>query len=215
MIHSILMAGNRHIGFDGLYALISSQSGYQVVGHTDQVFNLSNMLIKVKPSLLVLCYDFVTTLHCPSIAELRKTSPLIGIVIMSTKPLKNSLITELYQVGANAFFHLGSINQNDLFDAFQTVLDGNNFYEKSYLDEIIQRAIRPQELAFTNISQLTTREMQVLIQIAKGRSAKKIANTLAIKSGTVEVHRRNIMKKLNIHKSTDLTRFVHENGLID
>lgn len=209
------MAGNRHIGFEGLAALIATHSQYEVVGYIDLNSDLSDMVVKLKPNLLVMCYRFATTLLDPIIAELRKTSPLVRIIIVSGQPRANGLITALYQAGANAFLHANSINQNDMFDAFQTVLDGKNYYEKSYQDEITQRLIESQDQASINKDQLTTREMQVLILIAKGQSAKSIAQLLSISSGTVEVHRRNMMKKLNIHKSTDLTRFAHENNLTD
>lgn len=212
---SVLIASNRHIAFEGLAALIANHSQYQVVGYVDHNHDLIHTLVKLKPDLLIMCYLFATTLLGPTIAELRKASPLSRIIILSGQPRTDPLITALYQAGANAFIHSGSTNQNAMFDAFQTVIDGNNYYEKSYQDDITKRLIKSHDHAPDNIDKLTIREMQVLILIAKGQSAKKIAHILSISSGTVEAHRRNVMKKLHIHKSTDLTRFALENNLTD
>ena len=61
---------------------------------------------------------------------------------------------------------------------------------------------------------LADREEEVLRMIAEGHSAKAIADLLNISKNTVNVHRHNIMKKLNMHKSVDLTKYAIKNNLI-
>ena len=215
MMNSVLIASKQHIGFEGLAALIAKHPQYKVVGYTNHHHDLSDMLVELKPDLLIMCCTFARTLPDQSIANLRKASPSSRVVIVSGQAQNITLITELYQAGANAFLHAGSIDQNAMFDAFQTVLDGNNHYERSYQDGITQKLIKSPDQATNKLTKLSSREKQVLVLISSGYSAKKIAQILSISSGTVEVHRRNIMKKLHIHKSTDLTRFALENNITD
>lgn len=61
---------------------------------------------------------------------------------------------------------------------------------------------------------LADREEEVLRLIADGHSAKHIAKLLNISKNTVNVHRRNIMQKLNMHKSVELTKYAIKNNLI-
>lgn len=61
---------------------------------------------------------------------------------------------------------------------------------------------------------LGDREEQVLKLVAVGRTSKEIARNLAISPSTVDVHRRNIMRKLGLHKAADLTRFAIRHQII-
>lgn len=63
-------------------------------------------------------------------------------------------------------------------------------------------------------SDLGEREEQVLKLVAVGRTSKEIARHLAISPSTVDVHRRNIMRKLDLHKAADLTRFAIRHHII-
>ena len=215
MINSVLIAGSQHVGLEGLAALIANHPQYQLVGYTNDILNLSDILVKLKPDLLIMCCKFAPTLLDQTIPKFRKASPLSRVVIVSGQTQTITLITKLYQAGANAFLHTGSIDKNAMFAAFQTVLNGNNHYDQGYQNEITQQLIKSPDQAPNKLNKLSSREKQVLVLIASGYSAKKIAQILFISPGTVEVHRRNIMKKLNIHKSTDLTRFAIENNLTD
>ena len=62
--------------------------------------------------------------------------------------------------------------------------------------------------------QLGEREEQVLCLIADGYSSKQIARNLQIAPSTVEVHRRNIMRKVGLHKVADLTRYAIRNQMV-
>jgi len=61
---------------------------------------------------------------------------------------------------------------------------------------------------------LSRREVQVATLLAEGRSAPDIASELHISPGTVDVHRRNLMRKLALHSVVDLTRYAIRNGLV-
>lgn len=63
-------------------------------------------------------------------------------------------------------------------------------------------------------SKLSNREKQILKMIPRGNTSKEIGGELFISWKTVEKHRRNIMKKLNIHNIAGLTRYVFNNNLI-
>ena len=61
-------------------------------------------------------------------------------------------------------------------------------------------------------TQLSPRERAVLVQVAKGRTSTQIAEQMSIAPSTVEVHRRNIMRKLDLHSIAELTRYVISYG---
>jgi DNA-binding NarL/FixJ family response regulator len=61
---------------------------------------------------------------------------------------------------------------------------------------------------------LTDREREVLILVAEGYSSRQIAETLGISPKTVDVHRTNLMRKLNLHNRVEITRYAIRHGLI-
>ena len=65
------------------------------------------------------------------------------------------------------------------------------------------------------IDLLTSREREVLQQVAEGKSNKEIATALQLSVYTVEAHRGKIMEKLNLHSASELVRFAIRNGIID
>lgn len=67
----------------------------------------------------------------------------------------------------------------------------------------------------TGLSKLSHRELQVLHMVAEGCSSMTIASNLNLATSTVEVHRRNIMRKVNLHTVAELTRYAVRNGIVE
>ena len=67
----------------------------------------------------------------------------------------------------------------------------------------------------SSLSLLTPREVEVLKEVAEGRTSKEIANRMQVSYRTVETHRENVMTKLDIHNAAGLTRFAIAQGVID
>ena len=117
-------------------------------------------------------------------------------------------------------------NQHALFGALDQTITGHNYFTNSYRDQLVEATITSTTGSTLNHNnhrqteeeqpaKLGQRETQVLCLIAKGNSAKEVARILDISKNTVEVHRRNIMIKLRLHKSTELTRYAIESDLFD
>lgn len=67
----------------------------------------------------------------------------------------------------------------------------------------------------SGLSKLSHRELQVLHMVAEGCSSMTIAQNLNLATSTVEVHRRNIMRKVNLHSVAELTRYAIRNGIVE
>jgi DNA-binding NarL/FixJ family response regulator len=100
-----------------------------------------------------------------------------------------------------------------LLHAIQSVYNGETFFSpeiaQAALNQLVNNGGKKEPFA-----QLTTREREVLILIAQGRSNKEIANQLGIGVRTIETHRERIMRRLDIHSVAGLTKFAIANGLV-
>ena len=105
-----------------------------------------------------------------------------------------------------------------LVNAIRTVKKGEVFLYPSmaaYLvEDYLQRDEAPEEDE-ADVVDLTTREREVLVLIAEGLSNGEISEKLVISIKTVDRHRENIMRKLNIHNRIDLVKFALKKGMID
>lgn len=166
-----------------------------------------------------MCYNFGEISATDTVAALKEAIPHLSVLIISAQPRAFDLVSKLYAAGANAFLCSTTANQVALFNALDQAVEGNQYYTNSYKDKLIEKAVltkalAPQSGSAQQEAQLSSREKQILQLIAKGQTSKEIARTLNISKYTVDVHRRNVMIKLNVRKATELTRFAIEHKLL-
>jgi DNA-binding NarL/FixJ family response regulator len=218
-----VIAAHVHLGFEGISFLIQKNPRYQICSYEDQRTRLFDTLRREYTDLLIMCYAFTGESIFDTIKEIKQAFPSIGIVIISAQTRDFEKISAVYQAGANAFLCSATVDQQALFNALDHAVESKNYFTNSYKDHLIETILSPnseknthgQESQPENRHALGQREIQVLCLIAKGQNAKEIAQVLDIAQNTVEVHRRNIMLKLNLRKSTDLTRYALKNGLCE
>lgn len=223
--HSVVIGAHTHLGFEGLASLIEQNPSYKVACYEDRPDNLVNTLTELDASLLMLCFKFAGDPASDTIITVKEALPEVAIVVVSAQPRPFDKVTSLYDAGANAFLCSTTANRYALFNALEQAINGSKYYTNSYQDQLVEESLgstarkpanndhRPTDE--TQTTRLGVRETQVLCLIAKGNSAKEVARILDISKNTVEVHRRNIMIKLGLRKSTELTRYAIENDLFD
>ena len=130
-------------------------------------------------------------------------------------------VAQTLQSGANGYL-LKNISPDDLYSAVKAVYDGLAFFSpaisKIMLDGYLKRAI-PGENAGVGqnlspyIGPLTVREREILQLVAEGKSHQQIADLLYISVRTVDTHRNNIMKKLDLHDTASLVTYAIKHGI--
>jgi DNA-binding NarL/FixJ family response regulator len=212
---SVLIAAQEHLGFETLRFFLDSQSRFKVIDYATTAKELIEIGLIEKPDLILMCYSFAT-LNGPSfIHQVREIFANSAIVILSSSPRSREEISMLYQNGVAGFLCTTTCNLKTLFDALMVIDQKSYFFPPNFLPGHIQNQA-PSSSSPTHNAMIVLgdREEQVLKMIANGCGAKKIAKQLNISINTVNVHRRNIMKKLNLHKSVELTKYAIKNGLI-
>jgi two-component system NarL family response regulator len=122
-------------------------------------------------------------------------------------------VTEMLRAGAGAYVSKSSAG-SELVRAVRAVTQG----QSSFSPEIAATLAREFSDATTEgakVAQLGRRELQVLRLVAAGLRSGEIAERLQISPATVDVHRRNLMRKLDMRSVADLTRYAIREGLVD
>ena len=117
-------------------------------------------------------------------------------------------INKILENGADGYL-LNSTTGEELHEALKQILNG-----KIYLTLEVQQILIKGMRDFKNIPTLTNKEKEVLQFISKGLTNKVIAVKMNVGEETIKSHRKNIMGKLNIHKTAELVRFAIEMKLI-
>ncbi|MRR39418.1 response regulator transcription factor, partial [bacterium] len=149
-----------------------------------------------------------------AIREVRRCCPATKILVLTVHKNEEYVIASL-KAGANGYLLKESTHQ-ELLQAVIHVLDGKPYLSPGISDTIITGylASRKDEVTST-LDMLSQREKEVLKLVAEGYKNKEIAEYLFISIKTVEKHRDNIMKKLDLHSSSALTTFAIEHGIVE
>ncbi|HEY4156038.1 MAG TPA: response regulator transcription factor [Puia sp.] len=137
------------------------------------------------------------------IREIWPQSKIIGVT-MHSQP---SYARKMMQIGASGYVTKNS-SREEMMEAIVEVHQGNK-YICSEIKDIISDQSEKKPVVQADINALTEREMEIINLIKKGNSSKEISNFLQISLKTVEVHRHNILKKLNLKNSASLVNFMN------
>lgn len=142
--------------------------------------------------------------------ELKRIFPDVRILILTMHDEKH-FIQQLIGEGAHGYL-LKNSSRDELTTAIRLVYSGKN----SFSGEVTMKlAASVDSEVSTELSELTSREMEILTQIAKGKSNKEIGEELFISHRTVDTHRTNLMKKLDVNNIAGLIRIAYRNKLIE
>lgn len=139
----------------------------------------------------------------------------VKVIILSMYQ-EASLIKELIQIGVKGYM-LKTIPKEELLLAIQKVFEGQEYFSSDVTKALLQDKNSEKIIQFTEKSQLlellTKRETEIISLISQGFTNPQIAEKLFISPRTVDSHRTNVMKKLDIHNVAGLIRFAFQNGL--
>lgn len=190
--------------------LINSDERFSVVGICNDTSDSSIETVKTKrPDVVIMDINIMPTSGIEATKLVKKGSPgtkVIG-VSMHNQP---SFAKRMLKNGALGYVTKSS-NKMEMFEAIQTVITGKVYVCKEIQENLSKQVFEDDETP--DISKLSEREVDVLKLIKDGLSSKEIADKLFLSSRTVEVHRSNILKKLNLKNTASLLKFIHNSSM--
>jgi DNA-binding NarL/FixJ family response regulator len=145
-----------------------------------------------------------------------KELPAVKVLMLSAHS-DDAYVKNAADSGARGFL-LKQTSAHEVCRAIREVHKGKTFFTPSISkrqDRISPSSLNRAGLSKTKVSELTSREMEVLQLIAEGKANKETAAELGIGVKTVEKHREHLMEKLDIHDTAGLTRYAISSGIIE
>lgn len=195
-------------------ALLSQDAELEVVGEADNGRDALRALSTLKPHLVLMDISMPGMNGIEAIAEIRRRAPETRVIVLTIHKT-DEYIHESLRAGANGYV-LKDATHEELRAAIRTVLAGKTFLSPDISGRVISTYLGAVKSAFPSrpADTLTHRERQVLKLVAEGNNNRYIAEYLSLSVKTVEKHRSNLMRKLDIHSVATLTSFAMENGLL-
>jgi DNA-binding NarL/FixJ family response regulator len=208
----VLLADDHTLVRAGLRKLLESMPAYEVVGEAGDGLELLALAEKLQPHLVLMDIAMPGLNGIEATARLVKAWPSIRVLILSMHQ-NEEYVRRALRHGAVAYL-LKDAAPMELELALNAVLRGETYLSpavsKGVVNDYVQR-LRGEEQPG---EQLTPRQSEVLQLIAEGHSTKEIARRLDLSAKTVDTHRSQLMKQLDIHEVAGLVRYAMRMGLI-
>jgi DNA-binding NarL/FixJ family response regulator len=214
---NILIIDDHALFREGLKSIIGRDNRFKVVGEAGNGREGLRMAKKLKPDVVLVDISLPDRSGIQLTSEIRTLLPESHIMIVSMHS-KIDCIAEAFQAGARGYVVKESAGER-LLQGLEAVGKGEYFLDSSVSHEVVKKLMKfpLKEAKITDVAYgtLTPREQEVIRLLAEGLATKEVAEKLFISPKTVENHRANIMKKLDLHSSLELFRFAARIGLID
>jgi DNA-binding NarL/FixJ family response regulator len=198
----------------GLSALLSRDADLEIVGEADNGRDAVRSVSAVSPHLVLMDLSMPGSNGIEAIHDIKKRYPEVRVLVL-TLHKSDEYIQESLRAGADGYI-LKDASHDELRVAVRSVLNGKTYLSPDISSKVVNGYLGSGDGAsLTSIwSTVTHRERQVLKLVAEGRSNRVIAEYLCLSVKTVEKHRSNLMKKLDLHNASALTAFAIEKGLV-
>ncbi len=158
-------------------------------------------LLETQPALALIGPAFDEYGHLQICRELKSLRPDVKIVLFTRRTDSPSFLVDAADAGVSACLHFNTGHQECLA-AFEAVLNGQLLFSS----EILKQVFRPIEL--------TSREFELLKELARGLTDREIADELCISEDTVGVHLRNIFERLDVHSREEAVQRARQRGWV-
>jgi DNA-binding NarL/FixJ family response regulator len=199
---------------EGVHSLLSLESDISVVGEARDGVEAIELVDKADVDVVIMDMVMPRMSGLEATREIKRRWPNVKVLVLSMYD-DDEYVQQVIQAGASGYV-LKRVATEDLVRAIREVHGGASFLYPPIAAKLIDDYLRLARGEAPPISGdvLTPREQEVLTLIAEGNTNQEIAATLSLSKKTVESHRSNIMRKLDLHDVTDLVKYAIRKGVV-
>jgi len=194
----------------GVSAYLATQSDIEVVAEADNGKKAVELALKLRPDVILM--DIVME-KMDGIEATRKIIEMWpeAKVLMVTSFIDDDKVYPALEAGATSYV-LKTSKASEIAKAIRATHQGESVFEAEVTNKVLTRMRRNQETTLHDA--LTTREHEILLLIAEGKTNQEIADQLFIALKTTKVHVSNILSKLEVHDRTQAAIYAHQHKLV-
>jgi two-component system, NarL family, nitrate/nitrite response regulator NarL len=211
----VLIADDHAVVREGIRHVLSSDIGFEVIGEAANGAEAVVLAESLRPDVVVLDLSMPELSGLEAAAQIRERVPDACILVLSIHDHEEYVLQSV-RAGAQGYLRKDS-SPAELRGAIRALYDGGSFFSAP-VARTLSSALRNERVETEQrgrIADLTAREREVLVQIARGGTNKEIASRFGISVRTVESHREALMRKLGLRGVASLTKFAIDAGLLE
>lgn len=208
----VLLSSKHKVVSEGIAAVLRTHQDMNLVGMAETDEKTQSLCAEMAPDVVLLGLHANGSQDLSLMQKMAAQQSSSNVVAFSGDSDRHSVI-EILDAGAKAYVSSTS-SIDELMSAIRAVAGGRVYLCQSAASEMMASVRKFRSGDQPSRGTLGGRETQVLRLVADGFSSKEIARSLLIAPSTVEVHRRNIMRKVGLHKVADLTRYAIRNQMV-
>lgn len=217
----VLIADDHYVVADGVKTVLSEEAEFEVVGSATDGHEALSLIELLKPEIVILDISMPNMDGVEAARQIRTLHEKVKILVYTMSASKGH-IAALFREGVSGYV-LKEEPLSELVQALKAIRNGAVFYSQT-VNDILQEHVKELELGIAGkdvaavqdgVAQLSAREKEVFVLLADGLSVKEVAERLYISTKTVESHKYNIKKKLNVQTLAEFTKIAARRHLID
>ena len=209
--YKVLLADAQFLIRFALKELLKETNTFQVIGEAGNEAELNSFIAKTTPDIIVIDYNQPGFFSIESIKNVKEQHPTIELLVISSDDNKEN-IYDVINSGVLRFL-TKKCDAHEINEAFRAIIRGEKFFCASIFNFIFEMSFSQNNYS-SNPLPLSARELEIVQLIAQGLVAKEIGKKLNLSTHTVYTHRKNIMEKLKLRRSSELVLFAVNKGLL-
>lgn len=212
----VIVADDHNLVRDGIAEMVIAIGKYEVLAKVSNGKEALEYAESLKPDIVLMDVDMPVMNGLEATQRIKSQLENVKVIVL-TMHGDPALIKRMMEIGADGFL-LKNSDRKEFIDALERVSQGKTYFSSDAAQAVISgKNVTPGNFTVGTdsilVSTLSEREIEILRLVAAGFSNKEIGEKLFISHRTVDTHRTNLMKKLEIHNTAGLVRFALNNGL--
>ena len=203
---NIILVDDHQMLRDGLRNLIEQKANLQIIGEASNGREAIKLCAKLIPDVVITDVSMPNLNGIESAKQIIKENPEIKIIGLSMHA-NRKFVQSMFKAGGYGYL-LKDGDVNELITAITTVMQNRKYLSKNINQDYLHSLNNDEDS-----KQISSRETEVLQLLTEGKSSKEIAELLFLSPKTVDVHRNNLMKKLELYTIPELTKYAIREGL--
>jgi len=200
----VLLADDHTIVIEGLRAVLSAHEEIDICGEASNGEEVLDFLKNNYADVVILDINMPVMDGLKCAKKVKQQYPRVKIIVL-TMYAQKSFIEEMLKIGIDGSL-LKSNTGKELKDAIYRVHDGKSYYDMIHTFDDENNSVSQYKLG--------DREVEIIKLLAEGLTSQQIADKLFISENTVKTHRRNILRKTELHNTTQLIQFALNQQII-